>query len=98
MQIRVGKDNGKSGKVLKVYPSNEAVLVEGLNTVKKHRRPRKQGEKGEIVTLARPLNISKVMLICPSCGKPARVGFRVEQAKGGKAKKSRYCKSCQGLI
>lgn len=95
VKIMVGKDNGKTGKVMKVDPGNSAIIVEGLNLFKKHMRPRKQGEKGQVVSLPRPLYISKVMLICPSCKKAVRVGFRFE--KDGKIK-IRHCRKCQNTI
>lgn len=93
VQIMTGKDRNKSGKVLKIDPRAGVVLVEGLNLVKKHVRPKKQGEKGQVINLPRPLNISKVMILCPSCGKPARVGF-----KQSGDKKDRYCKKCQAIL
>lgn len=93
VQVMVGKDRGKSGKVLSVDTGESKVLVDGLNMVKKHMRPKKQGEKGEIVSLARPLNASKVMLVCPSCKEPSRVGFQMDaQAK------RRICRSCKAII
>ncbi len=95
VKIMIGKDSGKAGKIMKVDASNLTIVVEGLNLFKKHMRPRKQGEKGQIVNLPRPLYISKVMLICPSCKKAARVGFRLE--KDGEIK-VRYCKKCQSSI
>ena len=93
VQVMVGKDRGKSGKVLKVDSSAGQVLIDGLNMIKKHMRPKKQGEKGEIVSLPRPLNVSKVMLVCPSCKEPVRVGFQIDNAA-----KRRVCRSCKAII
>ncbi len=93
VQVMVGKDRGKNGKVLNVDTAESRVLVEGLNMVKKHMRPKKQGEKGEIVSLPRPLNVSKVMLVCPSCKEPVRVGFQIDNAA-----KRRICRSCKAII
>lgn len=93
IQIRVGKDRGKIGKVLKANPGQDAVVVEGLNMFKKHQRSKKQGEKGQIVTVPRPLNISKIMLYCSGCKKGVRAGFRREGEE-----KIRYCKKCQSTI
>ena len=90
IQIRVGKDRGKTGKVFKVNLKNKSVLVEGLNLYKKHGRPKRQGEKGEILTLPRPLEVSRVMLYCLNCKRGVRIGHRIEGAK-----KVRYCKRCQ---
>jgi large subunit ribosomal protein L24 len=84
-----GKDRGKKGKVLRGYPRELKVLVEGVNIKKKHQRPRREGEKGQVVEIPFPLPVSKVKLICPKCKKPARVGYKV--AKG---KKYRVCKKC----
>ena len=95
MRIMVGKDSGKTGKVLRVDPKNMTVLVEGLNLFKRHSRPKKQGEKGQVVSLPGPLNISKIMLSCSSCKKATRVGYRVEKSGAAKV---RFCKKCNSAI
>ena len=87
-----GKDRGKSGKVLFVLNKDEnrkRVVIEGLNKFKKHQRAKKQGQKGQIVSIERAVNISAVQLVCPSCGKPTRTGHKIE----GK-NKFRVCKKC----
>ena len=91
VQIRVGKDRGKTGKVFKIDAKNEAAFVEGLNLYKKHSRPKRQGQKGEIIAVPRTLAISKIMLYCSNCKKGTRVGYRLE--KNGQ--KTRYCKHCE---
>lgn len=91
VQVLSGKDRGKTGKVLNVDFKNERVLVENINVYKKRSRPKRQGEKGEIVTLPRPVHYSKVLIYCSNCKKGVRVGFRLE----GSNKKTRYCKKCQ---
>lgn len=88
-----GKDNGKSGKVLHVFSGEKKVTVEGLNIVKKHTKPRREGEKGQRVEIPGKVNISNVMLVCPKCGKETRVGYKVT-ATG----KLRVCKKCQSEI
>lgn len=93
VQIMVGKDRGKRGKVLKVDVKNGRILVQGLNMYKKHQRPKKQGEKGEIISISRYLDASNAMIVCGSCEKPARTGYRTE----GEVK-SRYCKKCQAIL
>ena len=93
VQIMVGKDLGKQGKVLSVDSPNNRVVVQGVNVFKKHQRPKKQGEKGEVVSVSRSINASNVMLVCNSCGKPVRAGYRYD----GDAK-IRYCKKCQSAI
>lgn len=88
-----GKDRGKQGKVLNVFPKEKKLTVEGANFMKKHVKPRKSGEKGQVVAIPAPLSISNVELICPKCGKPTRVGFRVDEGK-----KYRICKKCNQEI
>jgi len=87
--IIVGKDRSRAGKVLKALPKESKILVEGINLRKKHVRPRREGEKGQIVDAAAPMNVSNVKIICPKCGKAARVGYKIS---GGK--KARICKKC----
>jgi large subunit ribosomal protein L24 len=93
VKILSGKDRGKQGKVLRVMPKEDKVVVENINIRKKHVRPRREGEKGQIVEIPAPLHISNVALICTKCGKPTRTGFRFEENK-----KVRYCKKCQKVI
>ena len=93
VKILTGKDKGKSGKVIKVFTKRHSVVIEGLNLVKKIKRATKQGEKGEIVLVPRPINESNVMLICPHCQQPTRVKYIKE---GGK--KYRICKKCGAKI
>lgn len=90
VQVISGKDKGKSGQVLRIDSLANKVLVKDVNVFKKRQRPKKQGQKGEVVNLARPLSASNVMLICKNCKKPSRVGYRAE----GDAK-VRYCKRCE---
>ena len=90
VQVTTGKDKGKSGKVLRVFQEKNTILLEGINVYKKHKRPKKQGEKGEIVELPRPLQISNVLLFCGNCRKGSRAGFRIEGER-----KIRICKSCK---
>jgi large subunit ribosomal protein L24 len=93
VKIVSGKDRGKTGAIIRVLPESGKVIIEGLNLVKKHSRPRKQGEKGQMVSVPRPLTASKVMLVCSSCKEPTRVGGRMEGAR-----KVRYCKKCKAKI
>ncbi len=85
-----GKDRGKSGKVISVLEEGTRVVVEGLNLIKKTVKAKKQGEKGQTVTVPASLNASNVKLVCPVCSKPARVGFRLAGLK-----KERFCKKCK---
>lgn len=93
VQIMVGKDSGKNGKILYVDTKKNAVMVEGLNVFKKHKRPTRQGEKGQIISITKPIKAANVQLLCPSCEKPTRVGFRFEGEK-----KVRMCKKCKATI
>lgn len=93
VKIMVGKDRGKTGKVLRAMPDDARVIIEGLNVVKKRSRPKKQGQKGETVLLPRPMRVSNVMLICTNCKFPTRVGARLEGAHH-----VRYCKKCGATI
>ncbi|MFA6190207.1 MAG: 50S ribosomal protein L24 [Candidatus Staskawiczbacteria bacterium] len=91
--ITAGKDKGRTGKVIKSLPRDLKVLVEGINLKKKHVRPKKQGEKGQVVEIPAPLDISNVKIICSKCGKATRVGYSVEQDS-----KKRVCKKCKQEI
>ncbi len=93
VKIMSGKDRGKTGAVLRALPAGDRVIVDGLNLVKKNTRPKKQGEKGQMVLVPRPLAASKVMVICASCKEPTRVGYRVDGSR-----KVRYCKKCKAKI
>lgn len=93
VKIITGKDRGKVGGVLAVFPEEEKLTIDGLNLYKKKSKPKKQGQKGEIISVPRPLPASNVMLICPSCKEPTRLGFLSE---GGK--KVRQCKKCKASI
>lgn len=88
-----GKYRGKKGKVLRVLPEVGKIAVEGANLMKKHVKPKKSGEKGQIVSLPSPFPVSKVKLICPKCGKATRLGFIMSENK-----KLRICKKCQERI
>lgn len=93
VKIILGKDNGKVGKVLRVFPELGKVLVEGANLIKKHIRPRKEGERGQRLELPAKINISNVMLVCPKCGKTTRIG-----CKEAGDNNLRICKKCNSEI
>lgn len=93
IKMLLGKDRGKTGKVLRVFSRENKVLVEGLNLVKKAVRARKQGQKGQVVSKPRAVDVSNVMLVCPVCGKASRIGFNFEGDK-----KVRVCKQCKGTF
>lgn len=90
VKVLSGKDRGKTGKILQVLTNDEKVIVENINLRKKNVRPKREGEKGQIVEFNAPMHISNVQLVCPKCGKPNRVG-RTPIAAG---KKWRVCRKC----
>lgn len=91
--ILTGKDNGKQATVSKVFSKENKIMAEGINIKKRHESPKRQGQKGRVVEIPAPFDISKVMVICPKCDKPTRIGNKV--VKGGKA---RICKKCEAEI
>ena len=84
-----GKDRGKQGKVLGTVPADGKVVVEGINMVTCHVKPRKQGEQGGIVKREAALSACKVQVVCPKCSKATRVSYKIENGK-----KTRVCKKC----
>lgn len=91
--IMTGKDKGKRAKILRTFPKEGLVLIEGVNIKKTHKRPKKEGEKGQVVEVAFPMSASKAQIVCPKCDKISRVGYKATE--GGK---KRFCKKCQGDI
>lgn len=86
-----GKDKGKKGKVIKVLPKDDRVIVENVNLKKKHERPKTGGKKGEKIEVPRDFSISSIMLLCKNCGKPTRIGIEITQS----GEKIRICKKCK---
>jgi len=91
--ILSGKDKGKKGPITKVLPEKGRVVVDGVNMVKKHRRSKKQGEKGQRINMPVSINASNVQIICSRCGKPTRIGYKLVEDK-----KVRICKKCNQEI
>ena len=83
VMVITGRDKGKVGEVLRVLPSLNKVVVEGVGTVKKHVKPNQSNPKGGIVEEVRPIDASKVMILDPASSKPARIGYKIN-AKGKK--------------
>jgi large subunit ribosomal protein L24 len=94
VMIMAGKDRGKSGKVLFVNKMKTRLIVEGLNMVKKAKRPDQQRQKGGIIDIEAPLSISNVMVVCPKCGKPVRMKSRMLE----NGKKVRACVKCGEML
>ncbi|MEK7582381.1 MAG: 50S ribosomal protein L24 [Patescibacteria group bacterium] len=88
-----GPDKGKAGKVTKVVPAENTVLVEGLNMVKRHIRGRKQGQKGQVISRERLIDMSRVAIVCKACGKPTRIGFSINGDN-----KVRICRKCKAEV
>ena len=89
VQVLSGKDKGKTGEVLEIQPKTNKVVVKGLNIIKKHSKPRKQGEEGGILSMEGAMHVAKVNVVCPKCGKTTKVGYSEE-----KGEKVRVCKKC----
>jgi large subunit ribosomal protein L24 len=79
--VIAGKYRGKKGEVKRVLPDNEKVVVEGVNVVKRHVKPRTQLRQAGIIEVEAPIHISNVMLVCPQTGEPTRVGYRIENGE-----------------
>ncbi|MCK5080914.1 MAG: 50S ribosomal protein L24 [Candidatus Moranbacteria bacterium] len=89
VKVLAGKDRGKVGVVEIILTAKKRVKIEGVNVVKKHQKAKRSGEKGQLISLSMPIDISKVQLICPKCSKPSRVGRVMDGDK-----KFRVCKKC----
>lgn len=88
-----GKDRGKQGAVERAYSVKKTVLVKGINVYKKHVKKSEQFPSGGIIEVNRPMSTGNIMLICPSCKKPTRVGYEVTANK-----KQRICRKCKKII
>ena len=95
VQVITGNDAGKAGRVLEVYPKKSRLLVEHVHMIKRHTRPNPAKQiKGGIAEREAPINISNVLLVCPSCSKPVRIGFHF--ADDGR--KVRVCRDCHAVV
>ncbi len=94
VKILLGRDRGKTGKVLFVWPEKNRALIQGRNLVKKHQRKTKEDQQGGVIQKESPIDISNLMLVCQKCSKPTRVGFSA-LSDGTKV---RLCKKCKELI
>ena len=103
IKVIAGKDKGKTGKVLQVFPKKNRASVEGVNLLIKHLRANKRDEKGQRVQFPSPLSLSNMMVICSKCKKEARIGYslvKIEDKEGVKPKfkKHRICKKCNEVL
>lgn len=92
--VTTGKDKGKQGSVIEVFPKKGKVRIKGVAIITKHVKPRKQGEAGGIVKTESLIDLSNVMLVCTSCNKPTRVGAKVTESND----KVRICRRCKQTI
>jgi large subunit ribosomal protein L24 len=89
VRVITGKDKGKEGKVLRAFPEKQRVVVEGVNKIKKHARATQKNPQGGILEIEGTVHVSNVMLVCPSCSEPTRVGHIREDGV-----RLRVCKKC----
>ena len=94
VRVLTGKDRGKEGNVMRALPRDGKVIVDGVNVARKSQRPTRTTQQGGIIDKDMPLPVSNVALVCPSCGKPTRVGFKIDPSGA----KVRTCKKCGGEI
>ena len=94
VMVVAGKDSGKTSRVARVLPKSGKVIVEGVNTAKRHQKPRGQTMQGGIIDKDMPIDASNVMIVCPKCDKPTRVGAEVDD----RGVKHRVCRKCGGRL
>lgn len=94
-----GNARGKSGKILKVFRDDDRVIVEGVNIVKRHSRPSQKNPQGGIVQKEAPIHASKVMVVCPKCNTPSRLGRKeVVDSVTGRRTRMRVCRNCEEMF
>jgi len=94
VMVIAGKEKGKSGKVVRVFPDKGRVVVESLNMVKRHTRPNRSNAEGGIVEKEAAIDVSNVLLLCGACNKASRTGVRILED----GTKTRYCKKCNEIV
>lgn len=93
--VTTGKDRGKRGRVVRLVPEKNRLVVEGVNIIKRHTRPNPQKNvKGGVVEREAPLHASNVQIVCPDCGKPTRIGKKILDD----GRKVRVCRKCEGVL
>lgn len=93
IKVVAGKDKGKTGKIEKVFPKKNLVLIGGVNIYKRHLKRRDEKRPAGIIDIVKPLAVANIALVCPKCKQQTRVGFVVEDGN-----KVRICKKCQQKI
>lgn len=97
--ILSGNARGKKGRVLKVFPKRNRIIVEGVNFIKRHSRPTQKNPQGGIIEKEAPIHVSNVMLICPKCNTPARVAHVLTEGNEKTSRRrQRVCKKCNEMI
>ena len=91
--VTVGKDKGRKGKIDRVFPKDNTILVAGINVFKRHTKRKDDKHPGGIISVPKALQASKVMLMCPSCGQKTRIGYKIL-----KDEKVRVCRKCEQKI
>ena len=94
IEVTTGKDRGKRGQVMRVIKADRAVVVDGINVVKRHQRPMPPMQPGGIIEMPAPLAESNVMVVCPHCDRATRIAYRILDD----GSKGRVCKQCQEII
>lgn len=94
VMVVTGKDAGKKGKILKVLPDKNRVVIEGINRVKKHQRPTRALPQGGILRIESPIHASNVMLLCNKCNRPTRLGHKILST----GEKVRFCRKCNEIV
>ena len=89
VEVLAGKDKGKRGSVVRIIPKKDKVIVSGVNIVKKAMKRRSQQDQGGIVEVEAPLHISNVGIVCQKCGRPVKIGYKIDGDK-----KVRVCRKC----
>ena len=96
VRVMSGKDRGKEGRILAVFPEDRRIIIEGVNMIKRHLKLRaargRSGQEGGIISKEAPVHVSNVQIVCPSCG-PTRVGYKIADGS-----KSRVCRKCGGEL
>lgn len=94
VKIILGEEKGRTGKVIRVFKKTGLVIVDGLNKFKKHLKPTGSGQAGKIIEKEKPIKVSKLVLICPSCQKATKVAYQLDKSGA----KYRLCRLCHSII
>ena len=88
-----GRDKGKTGEIVRILPATNQIVAEGLGVVKRHTKPSNKVPRGGILEIAKPINVSKVALVCPNCKQPTRIGYEINGEN-----KERVCRKCKAVV